>query len=189
MTRQTLEQYQIWLYLAALSIGGALGWQSAAFSEGLEYGIWLTLGILLYATFCQVPLMHLGQCFRHRRFMAALLTGNFILVPCVVWALVNLCLSDPKLQFGVFLVLLVPCTDWFLTFTYLGRGNLPLAIASTPVLLLAQSLVLPLYLWLFTDRQLRGQIDPTVFVDKDKLKKSPHYQWCVVPSCYNTQPC
>ncbi|MEB3733760.1 hypothetical protein ULF88_05505 [Halopseudomonas pachastrellae] len=47
------------------------------------------------------------------------------------------------------LVLLVPCTDWFISFTLLGKGDAGRAIAATPVLLLVQLLALPVYLWLF----------------------------------------
>ncbi|HIK43349.1 MAG TPA: arsenic resistance protein [Leptolyngbyaceae cyanobacterium M65_K2018_010] len=165
MTKLTLERYQIWLYLLALAVGAGWGWHNPQAARGLEAGIAIALSLLLYTTFCQVPLTHLRQAFGHRRFMAALVVGNFALVPLVVWVLATLLLSDPKLQFGVFLVLLVPCTDWFLTFTYLGRGNLPLAIAATPLLLLLQSLLLPLYLWLFTNGQLAADIDPAIFVD------------------------
>lgn len=165
MTQLALERNQLWFYFIALALGSLWGWHHAEATQGLESWVAIALGLLLYTTFCQVPLTHLRQAFGHRRFMATLIVGNFVMVPLVVWALATLLLSDPKLQFGVFLVLLVPCTDWFLTFTYLGGGNLPLAIAATPVLLLLQSLLLPLYLWLLTAGQGVAEIDPTAFVD------------------------
>ncbi len=164
MTRLTLERNQIWLYLIALAIGSGWGWHHPEAAKGLESWIEIALGLLLYTTFCQVPFMQLRQAFRHGRFMAALILANFVIVPGVVWLLVQLLLSDPKLQFGVFLVLLVPCTDWFLTFTYLGQGNLKLAIAATPILLLLQSLLLPLYLWCFTDGEVHHAINPAEFL-------------------------
>lgn len=54
--------------------------------------------------------------------------------------------DDPALRLGVRLALLVPCTDWFITFTQLGRGNTSRAIAVTPLNLLLQLLLLPVYL-------------------------------------------
>jgi ACR3 family arsenite efflux pump ArsB len=48
----------------------------------------------------------------------------------------------------VLLVLLVPCTDWFITFAQLGRGDAEGAIAVTPLNLLLQFLMLPVYDWL-----------------------------------------
>jgi ACR3 family arsenite efflux pump ArsB len=57
--------------------------------------------------------------------------------------------ADPAVRLGVLLVLLVPCTDWFITFTHLGGGDTRRAIAATPVNLLLQIALLPGYLWLF----------------------------------------
>jgi ACR3 family arsenite efflux pump ArsB len=51
------------------------------------------------------------------------------------------------LRLGVLLVLLVPCTDWFITFSQLAGGDVPRAIAVTAVNLLLQLLLLPLYVW------------------------------------------
>jgi ACR3 family arsenite efflux pump ArsB len=108
------------------------------------------LGILLYTTFTQVPSAHLPDAFRDRRFMTAVLAGNFVLVPFVVWGLVSLLpVEEPAIRLGVLLVLLVPCTDWFITFTHLAGGDTRRAIAVTPVNLLLQLVLLPLYLRLF----------------------------------------
>ena len=105
--------------------------------------------MLLFVTFLQVPLADLGGALRHRRYLGALLTGNFVAVPLVVWGLAQLLPDDSSLRLGFFLVMLVPCTDWFTTFTHLGRGDGRLALASTPVLLLTQIALLPVFLWLF----------------------------------------
>jgi arsenite transporter len=48
------------------------------------------------------------------------LIGNFVLLPLVAWALVVWLPADPVLIVGVLLVLLVPCIDWFITFSQLG---------------------------------------------------------------------
>jgi len=50
------------------------------------------------------------------------------------------------------MVLLVPCTDWFITFTHLAKGDTGRAMAVTPVVLLVQIALLPVYLWLFMGR-------------------------------------
>lgn len=44
---------------------------------------------------------------------------------------------------------LVPCTDWFITFTHLDRGDAVRAATATPILLAIQFACLPLFLWLF----------------------------------------
>lgn len=149
MTRQQLERHQVWVYLAAILVGLALGSIAPGISDPFEALLWPALGLLLYATFTQVPLTHLPDAFRDRRFMGAVLIGNFLLVPFVVWGLLAFLPDDPAIRLGVLLVLLVPCTDWFITFAHLGGGDTRRAIAATPVNLIVQIALLPLYLWLF----------------------------------------
>lgn len=146
--RLTLERKQVWFYLAGIVAGLALGIQAPGVGPLFDALLWPVLGILLYTTFVQVPLLHLRDAFRDLRFLLALLLGNFVLVPLLAWGLVLLLPNDPVLRLGVLLVLLVPCTDWFITFAQLGRGDTARAIAVTPLNLLLQFLLLPMYLWL-----------------------------------------
>lgn len=144
-----MERQQVWIYLVAILAGLALGSVAPGVSEPFEAMLWPLLGLLLYATFTQVPLTSLPDAFRDARFMGAVLIGNFIFIPLVVWGLLVLLPDDPAIRLGVLLVLLVPCTDWYITFTHLGGGDTRRAIAATPVNLLVQLAMLPVYLWLF----------------------------------------
>ncbi|MGC3875018.1 arsenic resistance protein [Halomonas sp. GXIMD04776] len=145
--RATLEQHQVWIYLTAILVGLAIGWGSPDTTQRWEIWLWPLLGVLLYTTFTQVPLLHLTRAFRDRRFMMALMVGNFLLVPLAVAALSLLLPEQPAIRLGVLLVLLVPCTDWFISFAHLGRGDSARAIAAAPLLLLVQLVMLPLYVW------------------------------------------
>lgn len=147
--RQRLEQHQVWFYLIAILLGMTIGWASPEQTSYWELLLWPVLGFLLYTTFTQVPLIHLSSAFRDRRFLIALLTGNFVLIPLVIGALLLLLPDEPAIRLGVLLVLVVPCTDWFISFTHLGGGDVARAIAATPLLLLAQLILLPVYVWLF----------------------------------------
>lgn len=159
MQRLTLERRQIWIYLLAI-IGGLLISSTAPqIGERLEFLVWPVLAALLYATFCQTPLLHLREAFSDRRFVLAAMIGNFVLIPCWVWiALAWLPPDDPALRLGIALVLLMPCTDWFITFTQLGRGNTARAMATTPLNLLVQLSLLPLYLWLMLPAEDFGAV-------------------------------
>jgi arsenite transporter len=154
LNRLTLERCQVWIYLAAI-IGGLLvgsGWPRV--NHPFEALLWPTLMLLLYTTFVQVPLLHLREAFADHRFVAAVLVGNFLVLPVLAWVLVHGLPPDPALRLGVLLVLLVPCTDWFITFSQLGGGDVPRAIAVTPINLLLQLLLLPVYLWLMVGTDL-----------------------------------
>lgn len=148
MDRLTLERRQVWIYLAAITGGLLLGTVAPGVGPRFEILLWPVLAALLYTTFVQVPLLHVRDAFRDRRFVLAILLGNFVFIPLVAWLAIQWLPGDPALHLGVLLVLLVPCTDWFITFTQLGRGNTARAIAVTPLNLLVQLLLLPIYLWL-----------------------------------------
>lgn len=166
MTRLTLERQQVWIYLVAIAAGLALGSAQPALAPAFEALLWPALALLLYVTFVQVPLLHLRDAWRDHRFVAAVVVGNFVLVPLAVWALLHTLPDDVPLRLGVLLVLLVPCTDWFVTFSALGGGNVPRAVTVTPLNLLLQVLLLPAYLWLMsgpgTDHGLLAAFSPAV---------------------------
>lgn len=169
ITRLTLERRQVWIYLAAIIAGLMLGSVRPALAPVFDVLLWPLLGALLYATFGQVPLLHLADAFRDHRFIVSVLLGNFVLVPGLVWALVQCLPPDPALRLGVMLVLLVPCTDWFITFSQLGRGDVARAIAATPLNLVLQLILLPVFLWLMAGQALTtapslGEIWPAVLL-------------------------
>ncbi|MGP9591918.1 arsenic resistance protein [Halomonas sp. AOP42-C2-25] len=147
--RDRLEQQQSWIYLTFICLGLGLGSWLPALSEPLEQLLWPLLGLLLYATFTQIPLLHIARGMKDKRFMVALMVGNFIAIPAFLALLVVWLPLSPAVLAGALLVLLVPCTDWFITFTHLGKGDTARAVAATPLLLLVQMIALPVYLWLF----------------------------------------
>jgi ACR3 family arsenite efflux pump ArsB len=164
-TRLQLERGQIVFYLAAIAVGAVLGWNVPAAAPALEKLLWPVLGMLLYVTFAQVPLLEVRSVLGNGRFLAALLIANFAVVPPVVWLLARWLPPDPMILLGVYLVLLAPCTDWFVSFTLLGRGDARLAIAATPILLFAQMLLVPAWLWLFLGGDLAGVIRAGKFLE------------------------
>lgn len=44
---------------------------------------------------------------------------------------------------------MAPCTDWFLGFTRLAKGNVELGAALIPINMASQIILFPVYLWLF----------------------------------------
>jgi len=148
MNRLTLERHQVWIYLTAILAGLVLGSLHPVLGPRLEALLWPILALLLYTTFVQVPLLHVRDACRNRRFVFAAVLGNFMLTPLMVWAMLQWLPDNPALRLGVLLVLLVPCTDWFITFSQLGCGDTASAVAITPLNLLMQLLLLPAYLWL-----------------------------------------
>ncbi len=159
-----LERHQVPIYFAAVILGSAIGLLLPDFASSLEVLIWPVVGLLLYFTFLQVPLLQFRQALTDGRFLAAMLTANFIFVPVVVWLLLKFLPASPPIQLGVALVLLTPCTDWMNTFTLLGKGDAHRTLAATPLLLITQILLLPWFLWLMLEADTSRMVATWPFV-------------------------
>ncbi|WP_018916410.1 arsenic resistance protein [Vreelandella zhanjiangensis] len=146
--RDQMEKHQSWIYLGFISAGLTLGAYAPELTASFDRLLWPLLGVLLYATFTQIPLLRIAQGATDTRFMIALLVGNFVAIPAFIAIMLLWLPLPPAVLAGVLLVLLVPCTDWFISFAHLGKGDTALAIAATPLLLLVQIIALPVYLWL-----------------------------------------
>lgn len=146
MTRDTLEHQQIPIYFAAVLVAAAFGVLAPFSAHGLGILVTPAIAVLMYAMFLQIPFLDLRQGLSNKRFMAALLLANFILVPLLVWGLTRDLVERPALLVGVLLVLLTPCIDYVVVFTHIGKGDSRLMLAATPVLLLLQLVLLPVYL-------------------------------------------
>lgn len=164
--RQGLEQRQITLYLAALALGGVVG----LLAPGRVPAALIdpAIALMLYVTFLQVPMRALGRGWANGRFLAALGVANFIVLPLGVWALAQaLPAAHPQidlLRLGLLMVLLAPCIDYVVTFAHLGRADARLLLAATPLLLLAQMLLLPVYLHLMLGAAAAQRVEPGPFV-------------------------
>ena len=139
------ERHQIVLYLAAITAGLIFGGLIPAADE-LEVAINPAIGVLLYATFLGVPFARLADAFRDGRFLITLLVLNFVIVPVIVFVLSRFVAGEAGLLVGVLLVLLTPCIDYVIVFTGLAGGAHDKLIAAAPLLMIAQLLLLPVYL-------------------------------------------
>lgn len=162
--RERLEKGQIAIYLVAIGLGIATGLLAPSAGTRLEHGITPILAALIYTTFLQIPLADLRGALSNRRFLGALLVANFLIIPPVVWGLLQMAPANPAVQLGILLVLLTPCIDYVVVFTHLGRGDSRLVLAATPTLLIVQILLLPLYLWLFLGSNSAELLRPGPFL-------------------------
>lgn len=146
MTREQLETRQIPIYFIAVLAALAFGLLASDTARHLERLVTPAIAVLMYAMFLQIPFLDLRQSLGNRRFMGALLLANFVLLPLLVWALTRGLVEHPAILIGALLVLLTPCIDYVVVFTHIGKGDARLTLAATPVLLLMQLALLPVYL-------------------------------------------
>jgi len=164
VSREWLTRHQVGVYAVAVLVAIAIGLSRPGADAAVEALIEPVLAVLLYVTFLEVPFVRLRRGFADRRFMTAALGLNFLVVPVVVWTLSRALPPDPVVRVGAFMVLLTPCIDYVIAFTDLADGDAAQITAATPVLLLVQLLLLPVYLWLFMGGEVAAVIEAEPFV-------------------------
>jgi len=159
------ERHQVVLYIAAIAVGAAVGLLQPGLAHPLERAITPVLGLLLYATFLGIPFTRIARAFRDWRFLSAVLVLNFVLVPIIVFGLSRFVAHDTALLVGVLFVLLTPCVDYVIVFSGLAGGARDRLLAATPLLMLLQIALLPVYLWLMAGPAVISAFDARPFIE------------------------
>ena len=159
-----LSRHQVLLYLAAIVVAVVVGLVVPA-AHALDVLVTPVLALLLLATFLAVPFRMLRHAARDIRFVSVLGVLNFVVVPAVVFGLSRFVAADDALLVGVLLVLLTPCVDYVIVFAGLAGGASDRLLAAAPLLMLAQLLLLPLYLLAFAGPEAVSVIEPGPFVE------------------------
>ena len=108
------------------------------------------LCLMLYGLFLEVPLYELKKSFKNIKFTSTSMIINFIWTPLFGYFLGNLFLNgNIDIFIGFFMLILTPCTDWYLVFTKMAKGNVNLSLSILPINLILQIVLLPVYLILF----------------------------------------
>ncbi|MCG1010901.1 arsenic resistance protein [Salinicoccus sp. ID82-1] len=140
--------YTLIIFLAVI-IGIGMG-QVEIIRTNAESFIVPLLVVMLYITFLQIPLEEIRKAFKNIKFTYTSVTINFVWSPILAWLLALIFLSDhPALYIGFIMLMVTPCTDWYLIFTGIAKGNVALSTAILPLNLILQVTLLPVYLLIF----------------------------------------
>lgn len=119
-------------------------------AENTDYLINIFLCLMLFGLFLEIPLKDITDSFKNVKFTSTSLIINFIWTPLFGYFLGNLFLNgNVDILIGFFMMILTPCTDWYLVFTKMAKGDITLSLSILPINLVLQILLLPIYLILF----------------------------------------
>lgn len=144
-----INKYQTIVILLAVIMGILLGHHEIMgdMAAGLIVPL---LMVMLFGLFVQLDIGELQSSFSNVRFSLANIAINFLWTPIFAYALGSVFLShEPVLWIGFVMLMVTPCTDWYLVFTGVAKGNVPLSTSVLPINLLLQVLLLPVYLYVF----------------------------------------
>ena len=74
-----------------------------------------------------------------------MLAFNYLVAPFLMLGLANLFVTDPELHTGLVLYGLAPCIAMVIIFTFLAKGNTPMALVFVALNSVAQMLLIPVY--------------------------------------------
>ncbi|MBP3952524.1 arsenic resistance protein [Bacillus suaedae] len=144
-----IEKLYTVIIFGAVIIGISIG-QLNLVQENAESFILPLLVAMLYITFLQIPVEEIKTAFQNIKFTYTSVIINFAWTPVLAWLLASLFLVDnPAIYIGFIMLMVTPCTDWYLIFTGIAKGNVALSTAILPLNLILQVVLLPIYLLIF----------------------------------------
>lgn len=119
-------------------------------AQNSEYFITIFLCLMIYGLFLETELNELKNSFKNLKFTFASLIINFIWTPLFGYFLGSIFLKgNLDILIGFFMLIVTPCTDWYLVFTKIAKGDIKLSLSILPINLVLQIILLPIYLILF----------------------------------------
>lgn len=154
-----IDRFQVILILLSAVLGllfGHIHWVSNHSHQFIAPFLIAMLTIV----FLNTPFKGIKGAFKNVRFTGLSLAVNFLWTPFLAWIIGMIFLKEqPDLWVGFLMLLATPCTDWYLVFTQMARGNVTLAATLLPWHLILQLILLPLYLFLLAGKLIPISID------------------------------
>ena len=146
---ELIEKLEPIIIFSAVIIGLAFS-NISLIAQNTDQLINIFLCLMLFGLFMEVDLNELKNSFKNVKFTTASLIINFIWTPLFGYFLGTLFLKgNVDVLVGFFMLILTPCTDWYLVFTKMAKGDLPLSLSLLPINLILQIILLPVYLVIF----------------------------------------
>jgi ACR3 family arsenite transporter len=125
----------------------------------ISLGVPIGLFAMMYPAMTNVRLTEVGQALRSPRQLGVVLVANYLVAPFLMLGLATLFVADPELRTGLILYGLAPCIAMVIIFTYLAKGNVPMALVFVALNSIVQMLLIPVYA-----RLLIGDVEFDVWV-------------------------
>jgi len=112
----------------------------------LALGIVVGLFMMIYPAMAKIKFEDLGKAAKSPKQLFLVIFFDYAIAPFLMLALAKIFLSgDPNLYTGLVLYGIAPCIAMVIVFTYLAKGNTPLAIVLVAVNSIIQMVLLPIY--------------------------------------------
>lgn len=161
------------LFVLAMLLGGVVGGVAPQAGETIGSAIDPLIMALVATLFFTTRIDGLRSLRSAPKTWLLAIGMNFIVIPPIAFCLTSLLLPDSAMRLGVLIYCLAPCTDWFLGFTRVARGDTTTGAGLIPLQMTLQLLLYPVWLALFAG----AQVVPTADSVLPALA-----QWFVLPA-------
>ena len=150
-----INKFQSLIILGMVFVGIVVG-QISIIQAYSEYLIMPSLMIMLFLVFIQIPLKDITKSFKNFKFTLTAVCINFIWTPVLVFILGKIFLNNyPSLLIGFVMLMVTPCTDWYLIFTGIAKENVALGASILPLNFILQLILLPVYIFLIAGSSVK----------------------------------
>lgn len=111
----------------------------------ISLGVPVGLFLMMYPAMTNVRLDEIGQAFRSPKQLLTVLLFNYAFAPFFMFFLANTFVADKELHTGLVLYGLAPCIAMVIIFTYLAKGNTPMALVFVAFNSVIQMILIPVY--------------------------------------------
>ena len=138
------------LLMLAIVCGFFIGAMSPKAAALAEKHIDASIMILVFLLLFELPTKAIYKSLSNLRFISLAWGLNFVIMPCIGFVVAALFFHDQSWFFiGLVIYFMAPCTDWYLGFTRLAKGNVELGATLLPINMISQICLFPVYLLLF----------------------------------------
>jgi ACR3 family arsenite transporter len=113
--------------------------------NAISLGVPIGLFAMMYPAMTNVRLGEVGAALRSPRQLGVVLVFNYLVAPFLMLGLANVFVGDPELHTGLVLYGLAPCIAMVIIFTFLAKGNTPMALVFVALNSVVQMLLIPVY--------------------------------------------
>ncbi len=111
----------------------------------ISLGVPIGLFAMMYPAMTNVRMGEVGIALRSPKQLGVVLFFNYLVAPFVMFTLANIFVADPELRTGLILYGLAPCIAMVIIFTFLAKGNTPMALVFVALNSVIQMLLIPVY--------------------------------------------
>lgn len=148
-----LDKSQPAILISSIIVGLLIAEYSPSLAASLEWLIPFGMFIIVYNIFTSVELRELLLALRNVKSTLTVLAVNFAITPVYAWFLGYFFLrSYPDIWVGLVLYLVAPCMGWFLIFTSLAGGNVPLGVTLLAWNTLLMLALMPFYMYILVGK-------------------------------------